>query len=430
MSDHFQKGLLYGVALVGVTVGTLYAVTALTSMNHPPVISVQRGFRGTGLDQLYTPATLAALAVQAKVPRSLPPASPAGVKASVAYKNVHVLGYLSTSQFTRLMVSITGWVAPKQGCAYCHNVANMADDSNYTKVVARRMMQMTQNINGNWQAHVQNVGVTCYTCHGGNPVPKNIWFNNPGGPTASGQAETQTGMAHPTKLINYSSLPYDPFTPYLEQANNIRVQSETALPQDNMSSIKGTEWTYALMIHFSQSLGVNCDYCHNTRAFANWAQSTPARVTAWYGIRMVRDLNNHYLDPLNGVFPDYRKGQLGDSPKVYCATCHQGIYKPLYGVSMLTTFKTELGGPPLTTAAYKEPAGYPKNATASDRDATENSPLTPPGAVPAGLTAPPADAAPPPAPAPDAAPAPTPGAAPAPDAAPAPAPTPDATPPK
>ena len=381
------KGVLYAVALIGITAGTLIGFTTLSQMEHPPTISVQRGFRGTGLDQIYNPRTLAVLAAQAKIPRSLPAASPEGVKASEAYKNVRVLGNLSVGQFTRLMVSMTTWVAPKQGCAYCHNVANMALDTNYTKVVARRMLQMTQNINGNWQSHVQNVGVTCYTCHGGNPVPKNIWYNIPG-PATTGIAETQTGMAHPTKLINYSSLPYDPFTPYLEQANNIRVQGETALPTTNMSSIKQTEWTYALMVHFSQSLGVNCDYCHNTRAFYDWSLSTPARVTAWYGIRMVRDLNNHYLDPLNSVFPLYRKGAMGDSPKVYCATCHQGIYKPLYGVSMLSTFKTELGGPPATTAAlmdpYTPPAGSQPDVASPDDQAPPASPeATPPPATPA-----------------------------------------------
>jgi photosynthetic reaction center cytochrome c subunit len=381
VSDYIQKGLIYGAALIGVTAGTLLAISAGVEMNKPDVIGVQRGFRGTAMDQLYTPATLAALQLQAKVPRSLPPASPVGVKASVAYKNVRVLGDLSVGQFTRLMVSITGWVAPKQGCAYCHNVKNMADDGNYTKVVARRMLQMTQNINGNWQSHVQNVGVTCYTCHGGNPVPKYIWFNNPGPEMAGGLAETHTGMGHPTELIGSSSLPYDPFTPFLEQANSIRVQSTTALPTDNMSSIQQTDWTYALMITFSKSLGVNCTYCHNSRAFGNWAESSPARVNAWYGIRMVRDLNNNYLDPLNKVFPPYRKGVEGDSPKVYCMTCHQGIYKPLFGVSMLTTFP-ELKGPPATTKALLDPylpASAPAPAAAP---APTPAPVAPPAPAP------------------------------------------------
>jgi photosynthetic reaction center cytochrome c subunit len=379
MSDPIKKGILYGTALVGITAGTLFTVTVLLGMERPPTVSVQRGFRGTAMDQIYNPRTLAALAVQAKVPRSLPPASPAGVKASVAYKNVQVLKNLSVGQFTRLMVSMTQWVAPKQGCAYCHNVANMAWDGLYTKVVARRMIQMTQNINGNWQSHVQAVGVTCYTCHGGNPVPKNIWFNNPGPEAAGGVAESQTGMAHPTAPINYSSLPYDPFTPYLENAVNIRVQGETAMPTGNRSSIKETEWTYALMIHFSQSLGVNCTYCHNTRSIGDWSSSSPARVTAWYGIRMVRDINNAYLDSLRDVFPTYRKGPLGDNAKVNCATCHQGIYKPLYGVSMLTTFP-ELAKPYVEEAsstAVPPPADAASPAPVEATPAPAETPASP-----------------------------------------------------
>jgi photosynthetic reaction center cytochrome c subunit len=357
MSDYFTKGILYAGALIGVTAGTMIAISMVAPMTHPPIVGVQRGFRGTAMDVLYTPGALAASAAAAKIPRSLPPASPEGIKASVAYKNVKVLGDLSVGQFTRLMVSITTWVAPKQGCAYCHNVANMADDTNYTKIVARRMLQMTQNINGNWQSHVKQVGVTCYTCHGGNPVPKNIFYNNPGPEAAGGLTESQTGMGHPTAIAGSSSLPYDALSPFLEQANNIRVQSTTALPVNDMSSIKQTEWTYSMMIMMSNSLGVNCTYCHNSRALGDWSQSSPARVSAWYGIRMVRDLNLHYLDTLNDVFPAYRKGVTGDSPKIYCATCHQGIYKPLYGVSMLTTFP-ELKGPPKgqeTAASVPEP---------------------------------------------------------------------------
>jgi photosynthetic reaction center cytochrome c subunit len=145
-------------------------------------------------------------------------------------------------------------------------------------------------------------------------------------------------MAHPTERIGSSSLPYDPFTPFLEQANTIRVQGITALRTTNMSSMKQTEWTYALMMNFSQSLGVNCTYCHNSRSFTDWDQSTPQRATAWYGIRMVRDLNTNYLDPLHGTLPPARLGPEGDSPKVNCATCHNGVYKPLFGVSMAKDF--------------------------------------------------------------------------------------------
>ena len=92
------------------------------------------------------------------------------------------------------------------------------------------------------------------------------------------------------------------------------------------------------MIHMSESLGVNCTYCHNSRSFRDWSQSSPTRTTAWHGIQMTRHLNADYLEPLQGVFPANRLGVLGDAPKVACSTCHEGVYKPLYGVSMLKDY--------------------------------------------------------------------------------------------
>ena len=83
------------------------------------------------------------------------------------------------------------------------------------------------------------------------------------------------------------------------------------------------------MIHMSEGLGVNCTFCHNTRAFSQWKESTPQRVTAWHGIQMVRELNASYLDPLKPTYPANRLGALGDAPKANCTTCHQGVNKPL-----------------------------------------------------------------------------------------------------
>jgi photosynthetic reaction center cytochrome c subunit len=318
----------------------------------PGAIPVQHGYRGTGLVELFNPKVVANETVLNKVPAYLPQLPAAGVKAGVAYKNVQVLGDVSVGQFTRLMVSFTNWVAPQQGCNYCHVGNNFASDDLYTKVVARKMIQMVQHINVDWKSHVANTGVTCYTCHRGQPVPAYLWFNNPGPGGAQGMAETNTGKNLVSPAAAGSSLPYDPFTPFLEQSNNIRVQGTTALPAGNDQSIKQTEWTYALMMHFSQALGVNCTYCHNTRSFGDWSQSTPQRETAWYGIRMARDLNNAYLESLASVFPHNRLGPYGDVPKVDCATCHQGVYKPLFGVSMAKDFP-ELGGVPQPVAATK-----------------------------------------------------------------------------
>jgi photosynthetic reaction center cytochrome c subunit len=178
------------------------------------------------------------------------------------------------------------------------------------------------------------------------PVPANIWFNNPGPSHPSGMVETETGMGLVSGVTGDTALPFDPFTPFLEQDTNIRVQATEALPGSDQQSIKQTEWTYALMMNFSTALGVNCTFCHNTRSLGDWSQSTPQRVTAWHGIRMVRNLNTEYLDPLHSVFPAARLGPLGDSPKLNCATCHQGVYKPLFGVSMLQGFPELAGAAP------------------------------------------------------------------------------------
>jgi photosynthetic reaction center cytochrome c subunit len=88
----------------------------------------------------------------------------------------------------------------------------------------------------------------------------------------------------------------------------------------------------------SHSLGVNCTFCHNSRAFSSWEQSTPQRVQAWHGIQMLKDTNTNYMDSLASVFPDNRKGPGGDVAKANCATCHQGVNKPLLGKSMLQDY--------------------------------------------------------------------------------------------
>jgi photosynthetic reaction center cytochrome c subunit len=309
----------------------------LASCERPPVATVQHGYRGTGMEQVYNPRTLAEQDAKNVAPAALPAAPSEGPKAGQIYQNVKVLGDLSVGEFTRTMLAITSWVAPTQGCNYCHNPQNLADDSLYTKVVSRRMLQMTQHINADWKAHVANTGVTCYTCHRGQPVPAQVWFK-PLVPASQGLIGNKAGQNSPARSVAYASLPSDPLTPFLSGASEIRVIGTSALPAGNRQSIKQTEWTYGLMMHMSQSLGVNCTYCHNSRSFAEWDQSSPQRVSAWHGIRMARNLNHDYLEPLTSVFPAARLGEGGDVAKISCATCHQGAYKPLYGAPMLKDY--------------------------------------------------------------------------------------------
>ncbi len=317
------------------------AALLMAGCERPPIAVSQTGFRGTAMEQVYNPRTLA---TQASLNTAPPIADaivevPGGPKAKDIYKNVQVLGDLSVGEFARTMSAITAWVAPEQGCTYCHNAANFAEDSVYTKVVARKMLQMTHKVNSGWKTHVAETGVTCYTCHRGNNIPKEVWYAPTAQKSAGGNLGNDAGQNTPAKAAGLSSLPYDPFTPYFLDSKPIRVNGKEALAMTgtsaNRSSIKQTEYTYATMMHWSNSLGVNCTYCHNTQAFAAWgANATPQRATAWYGIRMARELNNEYMVPLTGVFPPNRLGPTGDVAKANCATCHQGAFKPLYGAAM------------------------------------------------------------------------------------------------
>ena len=334
MKSNLGFGFTFGA--IGLVIALFLAIAMISGFERLPIQTAQGGYRGTGIDEIYNPRTLARLHAANVVPASLPQLPASGPKAGAVYKNVKVLGDLSVGEFTRLMASITTWVAPTQGCAYCHNTANMADDGLYTKVVARRMIQMTQHVNADWKQHVAATGVTCFTCHRGNPVPSQTWFSAQDQTHGALQADPGKNLVAPA--AGDSSLPGDPFTPFLKDAANIRVQATTALPQGDAATIKNADWTYALMMHMSSALGVNCTYCHNTRSFGDWSQSTPQRVTAWYGIRMVRDLNADYLGPLTATFPQARRGPGGDVAKVNCATCHQGVYKPLFGVGMAAGF--------------------------------------------------------------------------------------------
>jgi len=329
-----------------VLAGLLVALIVVLTFERPPVRSTQNGFRGTGMEQVQNPRTQRQLVAANQVPTAPDAADTDGEKSSAVFENVQVLGDLSVAQFGRIMQAMTEWISPVQGCSYCHNPENMASDEVYTKVVSRRMLQMTRTINADWTTHVAQTGVTCYTCHRGQPVPAAVW---------STITDNRAGMAGPTgqnratAAINQSSLPFDPFTPFLLNDAEIRVQSTNWHPGQGKTDTRGTEWTYALMVHMSQGLGVNCTFCHNSRAWGSWEQSPPQRLSAWYGIRMTRAVNHDYIEPLTPQWVanprgpadgphQPRLGPQGDALKVNCATCHQGANRPLLGAPMLADY--------------------------------------------------------------------------------------------
>ncbi|KQP05863.1 Photosynthetic reaction center cytochrome C subunit [Methylobacterium sp. Leaf99] len=364
------------------------AMVGLTDWDRPPLSTTQNGFRGTAMAQIHTRDGVAEKKDANVAPAPADPAEPGEELAGTTYENVQVLKNVSVNEFNRLMVSMTEWVSPEQGCTYCHNTENMADDSLYQKKVARRMLQMTQHLNSDWKAnHTGGAGVTCYTCHRGQPVPANIWFTNPGPNHTSGFVSRNNGQNMAAPSVGLASLPYDTLTEYLADKsidnNAIRVNATTALPTTKGKPIQDAEKTYGLMIHMSEGLGVNCTFCHNTRAISNWQQSTPQRTTAWHGIRMVRDINGTFMEPLTSTFPKNRLGVLGDVPKVNCTTCHNGQSKPLNGAHVVDAYpeltKTTVAEVTKAPAPDAPPAGTPA-APATPPAAPSETPVEAPAA--------------------------------------------------
>ncbi len=57
-----------------------------------------------------------------------------------------------------------------KGCRFCHDVQDFASDKNPHKVMARKMMKMTRDMNKQYFGGKKELN--CYTCHKGNEEPK------------------------------------------------------------------------------------------------------------------------------------------------------------------------------------------------------------------------------------------------------------------
>lgn len=340
--DILGPAYLVGTVGVGIIVATFVVIWGYPFLP----TSIQTGPRGTGMEVVKFPSvdpTIALFSTEAAIP-------PVGGEtlAKDLYENVPVLGDLTEDNFNRVMNAMTQWVAPEQSCAYCHGEeGNFASDDLYTKVVARRMIQMTQNINSSWGEHVAPAGVTCFTCHRGQNVPSNIWFDiTPLNKTMIGWAANQNQA---TSLSQSTSLPSDALQKYLVEYEPIRVtDTGPRVPNAGTASIQQTERTFSLMNYFSNALNQNCTFCHNTRAFGELDQSTPQQQQALLGIGMLLEMNNDYLLPLTPLLPANRLGTLhADGPKAGCATCHKGYSKPLQGLQVIHDWpELATDGPP------------------------------------------------------------------------------------
>lgn len=305
------------------------------------------------------------------------PAVAGGPSAAASYRDVQVLGGVSKAEFDRTMVAITRWVAPAQGCSFCHggtafNPANPDYASDWPrKEIARRMLAMTRTVNASWTNHVGAQGVTCFSCHAGRNVPVDTWHLDPplnppeGGILGKPQAWNTSAKtiarffpSRPDRMFLLEGLPAD------------QVQGREALAKSGTKASfqhdrEYTEQVYIEMMQWSHQLGVNCTFCHQSRALSDWSQSPPMRLHGYSGLKMTVMMNQNFVSRLAQWTPAGQRGVMGDPAMVNCGSCHGGRQKPAGG--MLGTVYPALIGPipaaPANAVAAVNP-GIPQLARA------------------------------------------------------------------
>lgn len=357
---------LVGFALVVATV----LVVIVPDWHRPWYRGTQMGYRGQSDTQFESRA--ATQPINAVIPAALPAAAEGGPKATDVYKNVKVLTDVNAAEFMRLQYAITNWVSPQQGCAFCHDTKNWASDAKPQKLVARRMFAMTRYINSAWATHVNPSGMTCYTCHRGQPVPAEVWWPRTPEPIKPFIDHKEPWNEAGDTVSTF--FPNNGFSEYYLQNTPIAVQSTTAMRTNDVADYIVAKRVYEMMMQMSLEIGVNCGYCHNSRAFEDWKQSSPMRWSGYYALRFLRDLNRNYLLPLAQVIPqqrtlvhptampaipDHQRGQQPGNALLTCGTCHYRLTQPLNGVNMVKDYPGLVGHSP------KAPESDPHGDTAT-----------------------------------------------------------------
>ncbi|MCP9223845.1 photosynthetic reaction center cytochrome PufC [Erythrobacter sp. LQ02-29] len=281
------------------------------------------------------------------------------------YTNLQVLNGEAPAEIDRTMRALTAWVAPEQGCGFCHGGqsgpnANWAADYP-RKEVARQMLRMVRDVNSRWTNHVGSQGVTCFSCHQGKNVPEYKWFITPKPTPPLGGMAGKPQEWHTKATTIRDFFPSTPEELYLLKGEPAKlVQARQPLvggPVPQNHNLEAGENVYILMMQMSQGIGVNCTFCHQSRALFDWSQSPPNRLNGYSGIKMTLDLNQRVFSQLGPIASTEAKGQLGDPAKINCASCHNQHQKPAGG--MTTTYYPALVGPAVPAPANPVAAANP-----------------------------------------------------------------------
>jgi hypothetical protein len=83
--------------------------------------------------------------------------------------NLKVLTVKTGAEVNQIMRTFTSGLGVQ--CVFCHVQGKFASDENPKKEIARHMITMTKQINGNFPDGGR-MRVSCYTCHRGEAEPK------------------------------------------------------------------------------------------------------------------------------------------------------------------------------------------------------------------------------------------------------------------
>ncbi|WP_287185330.1 photosynthetic reaction center cytochrome PufC [Rhodovulum sp.] len=346
-TDLIGPGILAGV------VGGAAAITAIiVAFDNPyKTVDYQTGPRGIGMDvskfvkdnPQYDPYEESYQAFARPEPQEGEPT------AAEAYgETVIAFGDMPQSSFDRLQEAMSAWV----GAPVVLYDNGEVDET--TLAITRSCVEATQYLNTEWDTHnlaSDGKGVNCYTCHRGQPTPPGSWLKaGVVNSAASGWAGVQnrlltyeragtTAFVHKYTQSEFTSLPVDAVEKFLLDGESIKVHDleSRVAQQPGDPTWQDAERTFSLMNHQANALDVSCVFCHNTRAFYDATQVTPAWSITMLAQQMAIDINQTYYEPRSEI--------LGrESAKVNCMTCHMEVISPLNGRDMVAEWP-ELASP-------------------------------------------------------------------------------------
>ena len=78
----FHYGIRSAFGGIGIVAAILLSIAFVMSWERPPVVGVQHGFRGTGMEEVYNPRSVKAQLAGNKLPDRIDPVEAAGAPSS------------------------------------------------------------------------------------------------------------------------------------------------------------------------------------------------------------------------------------------------------------------------------------------------------------------------------------------------------------